>query len=93
MGGPEQTEAEEKEQDPLVAERAELEMKGRGQLVEASMFDDVTATWDVDIHEQIDLAGKTMMATLHSNFNTFLQVRRYSVIKYTIKRSYIIILL
>ncbi|XP_005091119.1 uncharacterized protein LOC101855924 [Aplysia californica] len=60
MGGPEETEA-----GPVDEKR--------GQLVETSMFEDVTATWEVDIHEQIEQAGKTLLGALHSNFNVFLQ--------------------
>ena len=58
---------------------AEMEEK-RGQLMEMSMFDDVTTGWELDIHEQIDQAGKSLMESLHSDFNVFLQVSTRNVI-------------
>ena len=44
-----------------------------GPLYERNIFDDITSTWEVDIHEQIDHLGKSMIDNLHVNFNAFVQ--------------------
>lgn len=48
--------------------------KVHGYTVENSMFDDVTTPWELDIHEQIDQIGKSLLEKLHGNFNVFVQV-------------------
>ncbi|KAH9513362.1 hypothetical protein Btru_034735 [Bulinus truncatus] len=45
----------------------------RGYLIENSMFDDVTTPWELDIHEQIEYIGKSVIEKLHGNFNVFVQ--------------------
>ena len=76
IGGPEVPE----KSDPELMEKVSLDTKvefqesKRGQLLETSMFDDVTTSWEVDVHEQVDQAGRTLMGALHSHFNVFLQV-------------------
>uniref|UniRef100_A0A0B7AH64 DUSP domain-containing protein n=1 Tax=Arion vulgaris TaxID=1028688 RepID=A0A0B7AH64_9EUPU len=47
--------------------------KVHSYLIENSMFDDVTTPWELDIHEQIDQIGKTLLEKLHGNFNVFVQ--------------------
>ncbi|XP_059159373.1 uncharacterized protein LOC131943333 [Physella acuta] len=49
------------------------EAETHGQLVEHSMFEDVTTPWELDIHEQLDYVGKTFLEKLHGNFNVFVQ--------------------
>lgn len=44
-----------------------------GILYDHDIFDDVTSTWELDIHEQIDHIGKDFMERLHVNFNGFVQ--------------------
>lgn len=44
-----------------------------GPLHERNIFDDITSNWEVDIHEQIDHLGKSMVENLHVNFNAFVQ--------------------
>lgn len=60
---------------PESVETPPTENKAHGYLMDNSMFDDVTTPWELDIHEQIDQIGKTLLDKLHGNFNVFVQVR------------------
>ena len=44
-----------------------------GPFYEQDIFDDVTSTWEIDIHDQIDHIGKGMLDNLHMNFSAFVQ--------------------
>ncbi|OWF49548.1 uncharacterized protein LOC110451738 [Mizuhopecten yessoensis] len=44
-----------------------------GPLYEQDIFDDVTSTWEIDIHDQIDHIGKSVIDGLHMNFSAFVQ--------------------
>lgn len=44
-----------------------------GQLYEHNIFEDVATTWEVDVHDQIDIIGKGFLDRLHVNFGTFVQ--------------------
>lgn len=47
-----------------------------GNLFEHSIFDDITTSWEMDIHDQIDHMGKTFLERLHGNFTVFVQRAR-----------------
>lgn len=44
-----------------------------GPLYQHNIFEDVTSTWEIDIHDQIDNIGKDFMEKLHHNFSAFVQ--------------------
>ncbi|XP_071090192.1 uncharacterized protein [Haliotis cracherodii] len=44
-----------------------------GPLVDHDIFEDVTSTWEIDIHDQIDHIGKSFLEKLHSSYNVFVQ--------------------
>lgn len=47
-----------------------------GPLYEHDIFTDLTSSWEVDIHDQIDHVGKSLVDNLHVNFNAFVQKAR-----------------
>lgn len=44
-----------------------------GILYDHDLFEDVTTTWELDVHEQIDHIGRDFVERLHLNFNSFVQ--------------------
>ena len=49
-----------------------------GPLYEHNLFEDVTCSWEVDIHEQIEQIGKSFLEKLHANFSGFvMRAREY----------------
>ena len=44
-----------------------------GVLYDHDIFEDVTTTWEMDIHEQIDHIGRDFLERLHINFGGFVQ--------------------
>ncbi|KAL4231669.1 hypothetical protein ACF0H5_009248 [Mactra antiquata] len=44
-----------------------------GVLYDHDIFEDVTSTWEIDIHEQIDHIGRDFVDRLHINFGSFVQ--------------------
>lgn len=44
-----------------------------GVLYDHDIFEDVTSTWELDIHDQIDHIGRDFMERLHINFGSFVQ--------------------
>lgn len=44
-----------------------------GPMYENNIFDDITSTWEIEIHEQIDHIGKSFLENLHINFSSFVQ--------------------
>ena len=44
-----------------------------GPFYEHNIFEDLTSTWELDIHDQIDHIGKSLMDNLHFNFSAFVQ--------------------
>lgn len=54
----------------------EIQENPTGPLYEHSIFTDLTSSWEVDIHEQIDHIGKSLVDNLHVNFSAFVQKAR-----------------
>lgn len=54
----------------------EIQENSTGPLYEHSIFTDLTSSWEVDIHEQIDHIGKSLVDNLHVNFSAFVQKAR-----------------
>ncbi|XP_060554299.1 uncharacterized protein LOC132715323 [Ruditapes philippinarum] len=44
-----------------------------GVLYDHDIFEDVTSTWELDIHDQIDHIGRDFIDRLHINFGSFVQ--------------------
>ena len=44
-----------------------------GVLYDHDIFEDVTSTWEIDIHDQIDHIGRDFLDRLHVNFSGFMQ--------------------
>ena len=42
-----------------------------GNLYDQCIFDDVTSSWEMDIHDQIDDVGRKFVEHLHVNFSAF----------------------
>nr|XP_022344376.1 uncharacterized protein LOC111137272 isoform X2 [Crassostrea virginica] len=57
-------------------ETVEIQECPTGPLCEHNIFTDLTSSWEVDIHEQIDHIGKSLVDNLHVNFNAFVQKAR-----------------
>ncbi|CAI9732546.1 BTB POZ domain-containing KCTD7 [Octopus vulgaris] len=50
-----------------------IDTQPSGPLYQHCIFEDVTSTWEIDIHDQIDNLGKDFMEKLHLNFSAFVQ--------------------
>lgn len=57
-------------------ETVEIQECPTGPLCEHNIFTDLTSSWEVDIHEQIDHIGKSLVDNLHVNFSAFVQKAR-----------------
>lgn len=44
-----------------------------GVLYDHDIFEDVTSTWELDVHDQIDHIGRDFLDRLHINFGSFVQ--------------------
>ncbi|XP_013396002.1 uncharacterized protein LOC106163078 [Lingula anatina] len=57
--------------------RAEnTQMNAVGQFYKFSIFEDLSQSWEKDVHDQIDLIGRNLIQKMHQNFNNFMNRAR-----------------